>query len=522
MRLLLGDCLERMKELPDNSVDSIVTDPPYGLSFMGKKWDYDVPSVDIWREALRVLKPGGHLLSFAGSRTYHRMTVNIEDAGFEIRDQIMWVYGSGFPKSLNIGKAVDKLQGNEREVIGTERIDVGMQSGSMHSGRSVNVIEREKTKGTTDWEGWGTALKPAHEPICVARKPLGEATVASNVLKWGTGGINIDGCRVGTSDKPKGSGNAEKNSSTPLKRGIKIGNGGNITPDAGRFPANFIHDGSEEVTDLFPETKSGAHKAGQPRNAESKSSYILPGVTTYNDDGSSGSAARFFYCAKASKADRDEGLHGTLTVKYTGGICEENTVAVQLLEKVISDSGLLSFSIGESGGSITAQCQQDSLSTILTEINRIIGLRIYSSLTLSLTSDSTEGASLEMESGGSLAESVTDLRRWLLTITNGQMELARGASRVVSEMLSLISVEESWKERGNIHSTVKPTALMRYLCKLVTPKGGTVLDPFMGSGSTGKAAKLEGFDFVGIEMDAEYMKIAEARIGNAIVKSTLL
>ena len=150
MELLLGNCLDRLKDLEDNSVDAIVTDPPYGLSFMGKKWDYDVPSVDIWKECLRVLKPGGYLLSFAGTRTQHRMAVNIEDAGFEIRDMIAWVYGSGFPKSLNIGKAVDKLQGNEREVTGTEKIDIGMQGGSMHSGRDTKVVERSVTKGASN------------------------------------------------------------------------------------------------------------------------------------------------------------------------------------------------------------------------------------------------------------------------------------------------------------------------------------------------------------------------------------
>jgi site-specific DNA-methyltransferase (adenine-specific) len=180
MKLLLGDCLDKLKELDDNSVDSIVTDPPYGLSFMGKKWDYDVPSVEIWKECLRVLKPGGHLLSFAGSRTYHRMAVRIEDAGFEIRDQIMWIYGSGFPKSLNIGKAVDKIQGNEREV-GKLKFKGGTQLGVINDDnwKPKDVYE---SKGNTEWEGWGTALKPAHEPIVMARKPLSEKTVVDNVL----------------------------------------------------------------------------------------------------------------------------------------------------------------------------------------------------------------------------------------------------------------------------------------------------------------------------------------------------
>ena len=163
-KLLKGNNIELLKSLEDNSVDSIVTDPPYGLSFMNKKWDYDVPSVEFWKEVYRVLKPGGHILSFGGTRTYHRMVVNIEDAGFEIRDQIMWLYGSGFPKSHNIGKAYDK------------KIEI--------------------TKGQSEWEGWGTGMKPANEPIVLARKPF-KGTVVDNVIEWGTGGINIDGCRVG-------------------------------------------------------------------------------------------------------------------------------------------------------------------------------------------------------------------------------------------------------------------------------------------------------------------------------------
>jgi site-specific DNA-methyltransferase (adenine-specific) len=279
--LMLGDCLEVLRTLPDNSVDSVVTDPPYGLSFMGKKWDYDVPASEVWAECMRVLKPGGHLLAFAGTRTQHRMAVRIEDAGFEIRDMIAWVYGSGFPKSHNL---------------------------------------------KDEWQGWGTALKPALEPITVARKPF-TGTVAANVLAHGTGAINVDGCRVGTDEKLGRINNQAATWGT-------YGGGPNraaLGEVSGRWPANLIHDGGEFL----------------------------------------GEQARFFYCAKASKKDRDE---------------------------------------------------------------------------------------------------------------------------------------------GNIHPTVKPTDLMRYLCRLVTPPRGVVLDPFMGSGSTGKAAKLEGFQFIGIEREAEYLEIAKARI----------
>jgi len=406
--IICGDCLKELRTMEDNSVDSIVTDPPYGLSFMGKKWDYDVPSVEIWKECLRVLKPGGHLLSFAGTRTQHRMAVNIEDAGFEIRDMIAWVYGSGFPKSHNIGKAIDKrggvnvgwfgdwlrewrkennitqkeisklfpsktggltgcvanwelgfnmptneqfnlicktfnlpfsnLEEAEREVIG-EYKEGNRETASVmnnnQSGFSSGNITAPATEEAKKWEGWGTALKPALEPITVARKPF-KGTVANNVLKWGTGGINIDESRVGT----------EKTVTIGRNSGgtydIGLNNPDFRKENTGRFPANLIHDGSDEVVDLL------------------------------ND------SARFFYCAKASKSERNEG-------------CEE-------------------------------------------------------------------------------------------------------------------------LEKGNNHATVKPTKLMQYLVRLVTPKDGTVLDPFMGSGSTGLACQNTGRGFIGIEKEEEYIKIAKARI----------
>ncbi|WP_238880465.1 DNA-methyltransferase [Achromobacter xylosoxidans] len=296
-----GDCIETMRGMADASVDAIVTDPPYELGFMGKAWDSTgiACSVEVWLEALRVLKPGGHLLAFGGSRTYHRLAAAIEDAGFEIRDQIMWIYGSGFPKSKNLDGA---------------------------------------------WSGWGTALKPAHEPICVARKPLA-GTVAANVLAHGVGALNIDGCRVGDA--------------------------------GGRWAANVIHDGSEEVLQAFPEAKGqqgDLKETGRPRLSLGRFGDMPPPRAHQARIETETSAARFFYCAKASKADR----------------------------------------------------------------------------------------------GG-----------------------------------------------GNTHPTVKPTDLMRYLCRLITPPGGLVLDPFMGSGSTGKAAILEGFRFVGCELQAEYIEIARARIQQA-------
>jgi site-specific DNA-methyltransferase (adenine-specific) len=368
--LHLGDCIEVMRNFPDASVDSIVTDPPYHLTqasrgghartnnpdmphgrhrigdkgFMGKVWDGgDIAHrVEMWAECFRVLKPGGHLLAFSGTRTQHRMVCAIEDAGFEVRDQFAWVYGSGFPKSRNLSGA---------------------------------------------WQGWGTAVKPAWEPIALARKPF-KGSVEANVLQHGTGALNIDACRIGDG--------------------------------LGRWPANLIHDGSPEVLEQFPDAPG--QMADVSFTAPSAKTSNVYGAmqrigessqeTRYTDAGGSnfamkpgarrldtGSAARFFYCAKASRADRNEGIGGS------------DTPAV-----------------------------------------------------------STKATMRERETA-------------------------------------------DWQERnGNPHPTVKPTDLMAYLCRLVTPPGGVVLDPFMGSGSTGKAAMREGFQFIGIDMTPEYVAIAEARI----------
>jgi site-specific DNA-methyltransferase (adenine-specific) len=428
-----------MATLDANSIDAIVTDPPYGLAFMGKRWDYDVPSVAIWAECLRVLKPGGHLLAFAGTRTQHRMAVRIEDAGFEIRDMIAWVYGSGFPKSLDVSKAIDKAAGAERtEVIGTKLGRPGMakdgsnqRSGfdAAFGGDACGVLPTDITAPATDaaiqWAGWGTALKPALEPITVARKPL-IGTVAQNVLTHGTGAINVDGGRVSHGETlPKMSGKAIlggssngwdrpwKNDPDGLARRQSAADAAIEKCNAlGRWPANLIHDGSEEVVGLFPETTSGSW-SGQKTGRGSKHS----GDWGKQDrelhwEGDSGSAARFFYCAKASKADRDEGCEGLKEIRRGVGDTRP--------------SGDFGERLGNSDGS-----------------------------------------------------------------------------------------ERKAPVGRNSHPTVKPTDLMRYLCRLVTPPGGVVLDPFMGSGSTGKAAMLEGFGFIGIEREADYVKIARARINAA-------
>ena len=511
-----GDCLDVMRGMPDNSVDAVVTDPPYGLSFMGKRWDYDVPAVEVWAECLRLLKPGGHLLAFAGTRTQHRMAVRIEDAGFEIRDMIAWVYAQGFPKSHNFGckcragavpytheeakpktecevrsvrdadvsPTVDSSQGRGKvlqpcvqescasiagwEEFATAQIREGQpgmegggnllekegqlqidqvcslsggvlangEEGRLHNGTSIDYgagnwalpdsngggpssqprSARQSTLqpgavckqrgaqtggvaadqvcpicgGLKQWSGWGTALKPALEPITVARKPLA-GTVAANVLEHGTGALNVDGCRIGGEPSPSvrirtgGAPNmsASMYRSEAHKHDLSRYEEQRPGEMLGRWPANLIHDGSDEVTGLL------------------------------------GDAARFFYCAKASKADRDEGCEGMPERQATGG-------------------------------------------------------------------------------GGGIGDYLSDVDS-----ASGKFGSEKAPAR-------------------NHHPTVKPTDLMRYLCRLVTPPGGIVLDPFTGSGSTGKAAVLEGFQFIGIEREAEYVALARERIAPKIDRQRTL
>jgi site-specific DNA-methyltransferase (adenine-specific) len=431
MKLHNEDCIEQMQTMIDEGVqvDSIVTDPPYELGFMGKSWDSTGIAFqkETWQLAFQLLKPGGHLLAFGGSRTYHRMAVAIEDAGFEIRDQIMWLYGSGFPKSLNIGKAVDKKLGNKRTSLGKYKTpDGGQELSTYNNWKDDEGQERrtpEVTKGNSKWEGWGTALKPAHEPIVLARKPI-EGTVAENVLKHGTGGINIDECRVETNEEL---GREQKDGPLPSKYGFNDNSMGNKFQEGsplGRFPANVLHDGSDEVLEGFPTTSKSAGGGGmRGKGGQIYGEYKGKEYAKVIGFGDEGSAARFFYCAKVSRKERNRGLDNSADAhKSIGGNYSQSPV-----------------------------CK---------------------------TCDKT---------------------------LNGTNDHSSCSGKVYyRKMKSKIS--------KNNHPTVKPIELMRYLCKLVTPKGGTILDPFMGSGSTGMAAKDEGFDFIGIEKEKEYYEIAEQRI----------
>jgi DNA modification methylase len=329
-RIYNEDCLDGMKLLDDNSIDNIVTDPPYELGFMGKKWDSTgiAYNIELWKECLRILKPGGHLLAFGGTRTYHRMACAIEDAGFEIRDCIQWLYGSGFPKSHDISKAIDKEFGAEREVIGTYQHPDGKPRnienhkankdariadqnwGMKQSG--FQPITSPATDEAQKWEGWGTALKPANEPIVLARKPISEKTIAENVLKWGTGGINIDGCRIPTEDNLNGGrysdnkGEITCNVYTPA---INKRSKNDYQQPEGRFPANVILD--EEAGKLLDEQSGISKGSSKPRKNKGTGNICYGDyktIVTQNDTwGDTGGASRFFYCAKAGKKERGEG-----------------------------------------------------------------------------------------------------------------------------------------------------------------------------------------------------------------------
>lgn len=546
--LYLGDCLDILRQMPDNSIDALVTDPPAGIGFMGKEWDHDKGGRDAWvswlsgvmRECLRVLKPGAHALVWALPRTSHWTGWALEEAGFEIRDRIAHLFGSGFPKSLDVSKAIDKMAGAEREVVGEYAWPDGNARNTLTHQTKRNGIYSDiktddspndrtvtapATPAAVQWQGWGTALKPACEDWWLCRKPLAEGTVAANVLEWGTGAINIDATRIPTNGEDRA---ARYNGKPPLggmSHGIYQDNPRTKPWEAppGRFPANVTHDGSEEVLVGFPMTTSGAKKPTDQRKNGYGADRPKTVYGTYKQipcdfPADSGSAARFFYQAKASRADRNDGLDSTCTVKYnvpiTGGaLCRDvSTVLAESLRKATSESAA-TWLIGESGESIMGLCPSASLSTTLTAISRITTSQILNSLTPSLISAFTPVANCETVNGGSLAESAeSSSGSRLITTSESLEESARGASLAVSQMLSQISDAANWKPLNNFHATVKPISLMRWLCRLITPPGGTVLDCFMGSGSTGKACALEGFGFIGIELDPEYFEIAKRRI----------
>lgn len=400
-----GDCLDVMHGMEPDSIDAIVTDPPYGLSFMGREWDHGVPGEAFWQEALRVAKPGCHLVAFGGTRTYHRLAVAIEDAGWEVRDCLGWLYGSGFPKSLDVSKAIDKEAGAERarEKCGGLGSSTSFADDAWTQEHQGQRIVNEPITAAAAWSGWGTALKPAWEPIILARKPL-TGTVAANVQRWGTGAINIDGCRIETDEVWDG--RSMPNATDGVTWGGELNQSSSSHP-LGRWPANIVHDGSDEVLAVFPQAHlspfASSVSTGKPHDVYGG------GMENYTGRGfsDSGSAARFFYCAKADKRERDDGLYDFP----------------------------------------------------------------------------------EQEAG-----------------------VKNSSGRGYSERDPYANIM-----RRNIHPTVKPLDLMRWLVRLVTPPDGIVLDPFMGSGTTLKAARAEGHRSIGIDLEREHCEIAWGRLSQGVL-----
>ena len=422
-KMLFGDASERLRDIPDNSIDSLVTDPPYGLSqqpdmvevlthwlagddykhtgagFMARLWDSFVPGPSLWKEVFRVLKPGGHGLVFAGTRTVDLMGVSLRLAGFEIRDTVTYHYANGFPKSHNISKALDKAADAKREVVGKLPVPRSTLAGGPSLGGGWTAapdLTAPATAAAKEWDGWGTALKPATEPIILIRKPV-EGTIAGNVLKWGTGALNIDGCRIGTAADMNPSDFNDARRTRPKFSGVL--NGGKEgqfrsrtgTVPNGRWPANLIFSHSPACVEACGEECPVAELDRQSGFSSSDA----------------GGASRFFFVAKPSKRERNYGCDAL-----------EHKTAGQVTDRKDGSKGLENPRAGA---------------------GRTSGAR-------------------------------------------------------------------------NFHPTVKPVTLMRYLCRMVTPPGGIVLDPFMGSGTTALAALIEGFNCIGVEMTPEYLPIIEARL----------
>lgn len=590
--LHLGDCRTVLATLDDNSIDAIVCDPPYELGFMGKAWDNSgiAYNVTVWQQCLRVLKPGGHLVAFGGSRTYHRLAVAIEDAGFEIRDQIQWIYGSGFPKSLDVSKAMDKQAGAVREVVTDKREDMfgeyevdkrykaatqtGVMSGFNGSeanelGHTYATITAPATDLAKQWQGWGTALKPAHEPAVLARKPLC-GTVADNVTAWGVGALNIDGARVEAFD------GYEKAWDTPVR--TNIGNGsatfgtGNSSisgthlvdisankPTAGRWPANVIFD--EEAAQVLDGQSGHSVSSATPRHNGEYKSFSKGKDTAHTTHGhsDSGGASRFFYtvpseyncclcyntCAKDMTTEEickhilvsNAANHGWITQEtneftaHVTALLTQNAQLARNAKSAIPQCALCATSIAVALAEIrTSGFNHQRCERILGYMPRFANSILIRSLASFAelwgnTDIIPTTQNLLMLYGYVLHAIENYIKQESKARVAGDSDQAQATRFLYNAKASKAEREAGLDapigERANFHPTVKPLSLMRYLVRLVTPKGGKVLDPFMGSGSTGCAAVLEGCDFVGIDITPEYVAIAQKRIAHYAVESPL-
>lgn len=497
-KVFFGNALERLKELPDNSIDSIITDAPYGLSnlttelvnktisewvngndafvpdgkgFMGKEWDASVPPPAIWKECFRVLKPGGYLLSFFGTRTQDLGGLAIRLAGFEIRDTISWIYGSGFPKSMNISKAINKSAGVEYKAKKASGVGF-MNNNNDGYNNTINQLEQvgESTDEAEKWEGWGTAIKPAVEPIIVARKPISEKTVANNVIKWGTGGLNIDASRIGYNT------DYDKKHQEDIRKetGTFFGENGVSKSEQvkmqGRFPANLILGHSEECIEV------GVKE-------ETYTNHNAPKGTFAGGEQDRGSDTSEY---------RKNVVYTTVYECVNG--CPVKTLDEQ---SGVRKGGTYPTKRGNSSNTTFASGQETEGGK--RAMGDISGASRFFYIPKASKKDRNEG--LEDLQGQTIGEKGNGLGRVCENCGSSIMNPCKCENRTFINPV-----------RQNFHPTVKPTTLMEYLIKLTTQEGGTVLDPFTGSGSTGKAALLNGFKFIGVELTEEYLPIIEKRL----------
>ena len=485
-----GDSAKVLKQYPDNHFDSIVTDPPYGIEFLSKEWDKNTGPIEVWRECLRVLKPGGHILAFSAARTYHRLATNLEDIGFEIRDQLQWIYGSGFPKGQDMGKLIEKREGKKvdlqwnGDVYNTDKKVVSFKKSA--SGQKCNFCGKDKVfaqngsckdsrcdggvyKADNEWSGWKTGLKPAHEPIVMARKPFKGSTV-DNVLKHGTGAINIDDTRVPANDLPGPEHYSSKSATGGLNGEIwnKNQTEGSIDVEGitssqtlGRYPSNVIF--SEEEAKVLDE-KTGIIKAvggkvsdgdknWNPESWKPVIAKVGSSTNQYVNEPPRG-ASKYFYCPKVSRKERHIGYD---------------------LDGIHTNGGLMFNPETGKAKAIEQQEQYDKY-FYCPKVSR-----------------------KERNVGYDLKD----------IPTYSEEKRAEGIDPNKPNVPEYYKKE---KVAGNNHPTVKPVALMKYLVTLVTPKGGKVLDPFNGSGSTGMAVKEFGGEYTGIDLDPNYIEIAHRRI----------
>ena len=594
MRIINGDCLEVLKTLPDESVDSIVTDPPYELGFMGKKWDNTgiAYNVDLWKECLRVLKSGGHLLAFGGTRTYHRMAVAIEDAGFEVRDMIEWVYGSGFPKSLNIGKAVDKLQGNEREVVGIDNNAERFKKYKEQDGNERKTFNDEITKGTSEWEGWGTALKPSHESICVAHKPLDNRSVILYNCKVIVGKLVrrlkcLLPLNVKIAELSLELSQAEQKGVSSIAVWCVVNNTNiqeslsvlmdilqsketeSLNLNTVLLCLNFLKEIYEQMNTFTIEMETSLIIELKTLNSllsEDTLASIIQAKSTKPD----GRSANVCYVENYLNAVSWK-WNATLTHS-----AQENVISKEsklnfapshepicmarkpLSEKTVAENVLKHGTGGINIDESRVEAQGKDLEKLNSEWDREWNTnysdyadKVGGSAGFNMDKAKKENAGLTGRFPANLIHDNSEEVRECFPVNKSSDAIRKNnqskntgaengascygkyndcdtfgysdsgsASRFFKSIIYTAKADKTerseYSKVKNNHPTVKPVELMEYLINMVTPKGGTVLDPFMGSGTTGVASKNLSREFIGIELDPEYFKIAESRINNTI------